>query len=98
MQLNYSIYFNYTGYSISSQEYVLSSLRHNPDLDLRLSYVNHGPILGVSKNRQQYFEYFRKKELIYPHINLFHSIPLQYRQPKNAYKNVGFCIYETIDP
>lgn len=98
MQLNYFMYCNYTGYSISAQDYILAMKRCRPKMDIKIHYINEGTKVGVSKDRQQIFMAMNKKSAHLPRINLYHSIPNRYRQPKRSEKNIGFCIYETIDP
>ena len=55
MQLNWHAYFNWTGYSISSQEYLLAMLSIKPDLDIKVTYINSPITEGISLNRQQFF-------------------------------------------
>lgn len=88
---------NATGYSISSQGYLLAMLRVNPDADIRIHYINHRLGLGISKNRQQLFTALNKKNPSEPNVNLYHCIPPRYRSEGKS-KNFGFCVFETINP
>ena len=98
MQLNYHLYANSTGYSISAQDYVLAMMRVKPDVDIRVHYVNTRLGAGISSNREQLFTALNKKEPHEPNISLFHSIPIRYRRHPGPEKHVGICVYETIDP
>ena len=98
MQLNYHGYWNQTGYSIAAQDYILAMLRENPDLDIRVHYINNKIGLGISRNRQQFFTALGKKEPSEPSINLYHCIPPRYRRPPDKQKHFGFCVFETINP
>ncbi len=98
MQLNYNLYMNYSGYSISAQDYVLAMRRAQPDLDIRVNYLNQPDWLGVSKNRTQLFKSLQQKRNDSEQINLFHSIPPLFRRSITPKKHIGFAIFETINP
>jgi len=98
MQLNYWLYCNYTGYSISAQDYILAALRTDPSLNIKVNYLNKVPSNGVSKNKVQFFHSLKVKENVKPQVNLYHCIPHLYRRPEFANKHIGFCIFETINP
>jgi len=98
MQLIYHGYCNSTGYSISAQDYILSIEQQNSGLDIKFNPINMTSVsIGISPNRQQIFAKLRKKRSQENIINLYHSIPDRYKQPK-AIKNIGFCVFETINP
>ncbi len=98
MQLNYFCYLNSTGYSISAQDYILAIERQKTDLDVRVHPINLTSVsVGMSPNRQQIFAKLQKKRSQENMINLYHSIPDRYKQPKGT-KNIAFCIFETMNP
>ena len=96
MQLCYSFYLNYSGYSLSAQEYLLAILKVDPNYDIKLNFLNKPDGLGVSPNRFQFFTGLQKKKNNPDQINLFHSIPHLYKRPLKSKKHVGFCVFETI--
>lgn len=98
MQINYHHYFNHTGYSIAAQEYILSMLSLNPELDIKVTYINTPVKDGISDNRRQLFASLRQKHDQDRQIHIFHSIPVKYARPKKSHKNIGICVYETIEP
>ena len=89
---------NSTGYGISSMEYLLSILHCDPNVNLKLNYLNKITTLGVSPNRQQIFAALEKKPEESDHIAVFHCIPHRYRRPPKAKKCIGICLFETINP
>lgn len=97
MQINYFFYMNYSGYSISAQDYLLALKHCAPETDIKVHYINEGTKSGVSSNRQQIFNAMHRQPTRPPCVNVYHSIPIRYRHRGNA-KHIGFCIYETIDP
>jgi len=96
MQLNYSMYLNYSGYSVAAQDYVLAMMRSNPELDIRVNFLNRPDGLGVSPNRMQLFTGLQKRKNNPRQTNIFHSIPHLYKRPLKSKKHVGFAIFETI--
>jgi len=96
MQLNYSLYLNYSGYSISAQDYILSILKVDPNFPVRVHFLNKPDGLGVSKNRLQVFTGLQKRKNIPEQTNLFHSIPQLFQRPLKSKKHVGLAVYETI--
>lgn len=97
MQLNYHGYCNATGYSIACQENILALLRVNPDIDIRLHYVNRLIGEGISDNRKQILTSLHHKEATEPNVNLYHTIPARYRRPPGKTKHFGYCVFETIN-
>lgn len=98
MQLFYRMYMGATGYSISAQEYVLAMHWSDPDLNIKIDYMNVPTGSGVSDKRKQLFESFHRKPVKKGHTNIYHCVPMRYRRPKGAARHVGVCVYETIDP
>ena len=98
MQLNMHMYCNYTGYSIAAQEYLFAALRHNASTDIKIHFVNQAIGSGISPNRKQLLSSLHKKNTSRPTISLYHTIPNLYRRPQHSKLNIGFCVYETIDP
>lgn len=98
MQLNYFCYINYTGYSISAQEYILAMLEQEPGLNIRIHPFNKQLDLGISRDRHQLLMSMIKKQPEENCINLYHCIPHRYRRPKGPQKHIGFCVFETINP
>ena len=98
MQVVYHGYMNYTGYSIAAQEYILSMLYHQPDLNIRLLPLSNIAKGGVSENRYQMFQALRTRT---PEekdtIHIYHSIPQLYRRPRGSVKNIGVCLFETFN-
>jgi glycosyltransferase involved in cell wall biosynthesis len=97
MQLQWNFYLNSSGYSIASQCYLLACLKTDPELNLHLNYMNVGTP-GVSKNRLQLFHKYIKNPVSYPQINVYHCIPHRYRCPEKSSKNIGICLFETMNP
>jgi glycosyltransferase involved in cell wall biosynthesis len=89
---------NATGYSISSQDYILAMLRVKPDVDIKVHIINQKIGDGISRNRKQLFTALQKKESVEPNLNLYHCIPPRYRRPPGKAKHVGLCVFETINP
>lgn len=98
MQLVYHGYLNDTGYSIAAQDYILSMKRTEPSLNIKFKPFNKQIDLGVSKKRQDVFSPMIRKITEKHHINLYHCIPHRYKKYEYAKKNIGFCIFETINP
>lgn len=98
MQITYNGYLNSTGYSIAYQEYIYAMLAYRPDLNIKTQFVNMQIKDGVSKNRLQFLLSLSKKEIIDNHTSIYHTIPPIYKKIKNAKNNIGFSIYETINP
>lgn len=97
MQIIYNMYCNWTGYSISSQDYILSMLSIEPDLNIKVNFLNKS-FLGVSKNRQQLFVGLSKRKEDKNSVHIYHSIPHRYRRPEGSAKCIGICLFETINP
>lgn len=98
MQLVYTHYMNYTGYSIAAQDYILSMLKSNVPFDIKVKWLNADPQTGISANRRQIFTALKNKKDALPQTNLYHSIPNLYKNIPHASKNIGFAIFETINP
>lgn len=98
MQLVYHFYCSNNGYSVSSQDYILSILKANPDQSLKLEYLNGNVHPGVSPDRERIFNSFYKKPIEKDYINIFQSIPSFYKKDLRAKKNIGICVFETISP
>ena len=98
MQLNYHLYLNDTGYSVSAQDYILSILSVKPELSVKVNFLNTATGVGVSKNRQQLFESMKQKKDEKDQVSVYHSIPHRYRRPKGSKKYIGICLFETINP
>jgi len=98
VQINYTAYMNSTGYSTSSQDYILSMLRVKPDLDIKVHYANGSITTGVSSNRKQLFSSLNKKETRLPSVNIYHTIPSRYRHAPGSSKHLGLCVFESINP
>jgi len=96
MQIVYNLYLNHTGYSIAAQDYILSMLHVNPDVDIKTKFLNYLTNLGVSKNRQQLMKSMEKKEDRKPQTVVFHSIPHRYLRSKGPKGHIGICLFETI--
>lgn len=97
-QIIWNGYINNTGYSIATQEYLLALKAVNPGLDIKLNYLNQNTTFGVSPNRQQVFASMRNKPETQPHIAIYHSIPHRYRRLRGSKKNIGLCLFETMNP
>ena len=97
MQIVWHGYWNNTGYSIASQDYVLSLLSVKPEINIKLEFINHSIGSGISKNREQLFTALHKKEKAKDYISLYHSIPPRYLRQQGAKQNIGFCVFETIN-
>lgn len=95
MQLNYSMYMNTSGYSISAQEYILAMLSVKPDLDIKVHFISP-PGEGISGLRELVFSGLEGKTSSNPRLYLFHSNPRKWARTNG--KCVGFSIYETIEP
>ena len=98
MQIYYSAYINATGYSISAQDYILALKQADPRIDIKLKYVNAAIKTGISPNRQQLFAAMSKTQDIQPQVSVFHTIPHLYKRLTTAQKNVGICVFETMNP
>lgn len=96
MQIFWNLYFDSSGYSISSQDYVLSMKSINPKLDIKVNYFNSA-INGVSDNRKQIFHSMKNNTIKTPRISVFHSIPHRYKKLSDSTKNIGICLFETIN-
>lgn len=96
MQVNYTGYCSNVGYSIAYQDYISAILKVQPDLDLRLEFVNKQINVGVSPNRLQFLQSLQKKQLQDNRIDIYHTIPPLYKKTSN--QSIGFCVYETINP
>lgn len=98
MQINYSGYYNTTGYSLAAQEYILAIRHVNPEANIRIQYFNTRTPIGMSPYRDNLFFEMSKKPLAPDAIHVFHCIPHRYRRPKGAKKCVGVCLFETMNP
>lgn len=97
MKINYNLFLNYTGYSIAAQEYILALKNIDPDVDIKCKFYNK-PYLGVSNNRVQQFLALQGKEQdCIDRVNIFHSVPQKFKRPARSLKNIGICIFETLN-
>lgn len=91
------MYLNYTGYSIAGQEYVLALQSVSQDMDIKCKFFND-PYIGVSSNRIQKFVGMKGIEKDRSdRINIFHSVPQKYFCPSGSKRNLGVCIFETLN-
>jgi len=97
MQIRWSAYFNSSGYSISSQDYLLALQQVKPDIDIKTSAVNgfkNRP--GISSERNEWFKKLKDIQSQTPYISIQHCIPPIYISD-HARKRIGIAVYETID-
>lgn len=95
MEILYNMYCNATGYSVSSQDYVMSLLGTN-ECKIKLQPVNQR-FVGISKSRLEWIDSLRKTEISDNYISIQQCIPPVYSQFKK-HKNIGIAVFETIDP
>ncbi len=98
MQIHWSIYLNHTGYSISAQDYILAMRQVDPNVDIKVHFENKETRIGVSKNRQQIFSALSQTKESLPKISIYQTVPHRYRHPKGSKKNIGVCVFETMNP
>lgn len=96
MKLIYSLFLNYTGYSLSAQENLLSLKYTHPEIDIKCKFYNTG-FIGVSKNRIQQFKAMEDPKNTEGRINIFHSVPQKFKRVTGATKNIGMCVFETLN-
>ncbi len=97
MQLVYHGYMNYTGYSVAAQDYILAMLSIEPDMNMRLLPMSNIARGGLSSNRFQIFHGLKSKGPEENAIHIYHCIPHMYRRTRGSKKNIGVCLFETIN-
>jgi len=98
MQLDFKFYLNSTGYSIASQESILSVRHIDPEFNIKATFLNVQADAGVSRNRRQIFAAMKATPPASEQVSLYQSIPYLYRRLRHAKKHIGFCVFETINP
>lgn len=98
MQIVYHAHINHTGYSVAAQDYILAMLSINPELNIRLKYLNLRHNLGVSEKRQQTFAKLSSRTPETDSTYVFHSIPAKYSRPPGSKKCIGVCLFEAFNP
>ena len=98
MQIRYSCYYNSTGYSVSAQDYILSLLKSQPDINVKLTAINgFREREGISTDRHKVFQKLHETTLRSEYISVQHCIPRIYLSD-TAKKRIGVSVFETIDP
>lgn len=97
-QINYFMYLNCTGYSIAAQEYIMALRTVAPDTDIRVELFGALSDAGISPIRRQLFLAMKESKATENCVNIYHCIPTRYNYRSNGNKNVGVCLFETINP